>query len=38
MDTAPKTGRDALKTASKKVVYEAAESTGDHGPKDFMAQ
>ena len=29
MDTATKTGRDAAKTASKRVVQKIAEATGD---------
>ena len=29
LDTATKTGLDALKTASKKVVHKAAEATGE---------
>ena len=29
LDTAAKTGLDALKTASQKVVHKAAEATGD---------
>ena len=29
MDTATKTGRDAAKTASKRVVQKTAEATGD---------
>ena len=29
MDTAPKTGIDAVKTASKRVVQKTAEATGD---------
>ena len=29
LDTAAKTGLDALKTASKNVVHKAAEATGD---------
>ena len=29
MDTAPKTGMDAAKSTSKKVVQKAAEATGD---------
>ena len=29
MDTATKTGLDALKTASKNVIHKAAEATGE---------